>query len=126
MGGYANSPDELMLRLCDNEVLKAITAGCKDTQTVSVDGDTITFAWDKPVRHDYTLRFDEEFDGKDIVGNPVKYKTFMRGSTCVVEMTPEDENAKKQSFERDIVDGELVWSFFVEGKYLAKRISKKQ
>lgn len=56
----------------DNDVLKAIQEGCKDSLILSVDGDKITYIWDSPVRHEYVFKFGEEFDGKDTFGKPVK------------------------------------------------------
>ncbi|XP_048743547.1 fatty acid-binding protein, heart-like isoform X1 [Ostrea edulis] len=118
--------DEYLKEIGVNFVLRKLAAAASSTMTISVEDDQVRIHTKGPKDSDHKFHLDTEVESNDPQDNPMKALVTWKDGKLITEAKPtEGSNGKATRVEREVVDGELIMTIYVNN-VVCRRIFKKK
>lgn len=118
--------DEYLKEIGVNFVLRKLAAAASSTMTISVEDGQVRINTKGPKDSDHKFHLDTEVESNDPQDNPMKAVVKWTDGKLVTHSKPtEGSKAKETKVVREVVDGQLIMTIYVNN-VVCRRIFKKK
>ncbi|XP_061183537.1 fatty acid-binding protein, heart-like [Saccostrea echinata] len=118
--------DEYLKEIGVNFVLRKLAAAANSTMTITVEDEQVRIHTKGPKDSDHNFSLDTEVESSDPQDNPMKATVTWEDGKLITEAKPtEGSKGKATRVERELVNGELIMTVYVNN-VVCRRIFKKK